>query len=195
MLVFNLSRRRERRFLVGRARAPLGFTLLELLGVVAILAILAAIGLPALLGLLEKYRLDAAANELAGAMRRAQADAVSQGGFYRVHLGSDPAVGRPNSYRIERNSGSGWPTPADTLSTSPWVVTNWVDVSQLYGGVSVGVPVDSAARNLTWITYNSRGAFVDPTGPVTPPATLAVQNRSGAARTITAQYARAAKVQ
>ncbi len=195
MLFFPSSGMRDRRSLVGRARAPRGFTLLELLGVVAILAILAAIGLPALLTTLEKYRLDAAAHELAGAMRQAQADAVSRGGFYRVHLGSDPAVARPNSYRIERNSGSGWPTPTDTMSTSPWVVTNWVDLSQLYGGVSVGVPVDSAARNLTWITYNSRGAFVDPTGPVTPPATLSLQNRSGATRTITAQYARAAKVQ
>jgi hypothetical protein len=104
-------------------------------------------------------------------------------------------VGRPNSYRIERNSGSGWPGVTDTLSTSPAVVTDWVDLGAQYPGLGLGAPVDSAARRLTWITYNSRGAFVDPTGPVTPPATLRVQNRSGNTLTITAQYARAAKVQ
>ncbi len=195
MFPLSVPRARARRAGPGRLGGQRGFSTLELVGVVAILAILAAIGLPALLGTLERYRVDAGAAELAGALRRAQAEAVSRGGYYRVHLGSDPAVGLPNSYRIERNSGFGWPAAADTITTSPWVVTNWVDLGAQYPGLSVSAPVDSAARTLTWITYNSRGAFVDPTGPVTPPANLRVQNRSGKTLTITAQYARAAKVQ
>ena len=178
-----------------RPRPRGGFTALELVVVVAILGILAAIGMPALLGTLERYRVEAGASELAGALRRAQALALSQGGFFRVHLGSDPAVGRPNSYRIERNSGAGWPTPADTLATSPFVVTEWVDLARQYPSLTVGSAVDSQARTLTWITYDSRGAFVDPTGPVSPPARIPVQNRSGATRTVVAQYARGARVQ
>ena len=179
-----------------RLRGHRGFTALELLVVVAILAILAGIGTPALLGALERSRLEAGASELVGALRRAQANAMSQGGFFRVHLGSDPAVGRPNSYRIERSSsGTVWPTPTDTIATSPFVVTEWVDLARLYPGLSVGFPVDSAARTLTWITYNSRGAMVDPTGSVTPPASIPVQNLSGATRTVVAQLARAARVQ
>src|SRR5574341_922568 len=185
-----------------------GYTTLELLVVVAILAILAAIGTPALLGTLERYRMEAGASELAGALRRAQALAVSQGGFFRVHLGSDPAVGRPNSYRIEQclpaaspgrcsNKDTDWPAATATMGTvpNPGVVTDWVDLARQYSGLTVGSALDNQARTLTWITYDSRGAFVDPTGSVTPPASIPVQNLSGATRTIVAQYARAARVQ
>jgi len=178
-----------------RPRGRRGFSALELLVALGILAILAALGLPALLGLLERSRVNAGASELVGALRRAQALAVSQGGFFRVHFGSDANVGRPNSYRLERNSGAGWPTPADTRATSPWVETEWVDLAGQYPGLTVGPPVDNAGNTLTWITYNSRGAFVDPTVPVTPPASIPVQNRSGTTRTVVAQYARAARVQ
>jgi Tfp pilus assembly protein FimT len=173
-----------------RLRGHRGISALELLVVVGILAILAGIGTPALLGALERSRLEAGASELVGALRRAQADAVSQGGFFRVHLGSDPAVGRPNSFRIERSTnGAVWPSPADTIATSPLVVTEWVDLARQYPGLTVGFPVDSSARTLTWITYNSRGAFVDPTGPVTPPASIPVQNLSGATRTVVGPHA------
>src|SRR3972149_3943928 len=84
-------------------RGHRGVTALELLVVVGILAILAAVGMPALLGLLEGSPLGAGAGELVGARRRAQALAVSEGGYFRVHFRLDANVGCPNShcYRIE----------------------------------------------------------------------------------------------
>ena len=179
------------------ARARPGFTLVELVVVVAILGILGAFGLPALMAAVARYRVDAAAAELAGALRQAQAQAASQGGYFRVHLGTDTDVKRPNSYRIERDPGSGttWPAATDTVLTNPGVVTNWVDLSHTYGALTVSAPVDSNAQTLTWFTYNNRGAFVDPTGPVRPPATLTLTSPGGRTRTITVQFARAAKVQ
>ena len=181
----------------GAGGARRGFTLVELVVVVAILAILAAFGLPALAAAVARYRVDSAAAELAGALRQAQAQAASQGGYFRVHLGTDDAVNRPNSYRIERDPGTGttWPAADDTIQTNSGVVTNWVDLVQVYGALTVSVPVDSAGRTLNWFTYNNRGAFVDPTGPLTPPATLTLTSPGGRTHTITVQFARAAKVQ
>ena len=180
-----------------RRRGARGVTLIELVVVVAILAILAAFGLPALAGAVARYRVDAAAGELASALRQAQAQAPSQGGYFRVHLGTDLGVNRPNSYRIERDPGNGttWPAATETIQTNSGVVTNWVDLSQTYGALTVSAPVDSAGRTLNWMTYNNRGAFVDPTGPVSPPATLTLTSPGGRTRTITVQFARAAKVQ
>jgi hypothetical protein len=117
-------------------------------------------------------------------------------------------VGRPNSYRIEQcvpaaspgrcsNNGTDWPVATATLGTvpNPGVVTDWVDLGAQYRGVTMNAPVDFGGNTLNWITYDSRGAFVDPTGPVTPPASIPVQNLSGATRTVVAQYARGARVQ
>jgi prepilin-type N-terminal cleavage/methylation domain-containing protein len=179
---------------VGRPRGHGAFTTLELLVVVAILAILAAFGMPALLSALERSRLEAGATELVGALRRAQALAVSQGGFFRVRFDN-------NRYRIEQSSdGTVWPAATDTMQTvpNPGVVTNWVDLAAQYTGLTVGTPVDSAAppHILPAVTYNSRGAFVNPGGPLlTLPANIPVQNLSGATRTVVAEFARGARAQ
>jgi Tfp pilus assembly protein FimT len=169
----------------------------ELLVVLSVLAILSAFGLPALLGAVARSRVDSAAAELVAALRQAQGQAPAQGGYFRVHLGTDPAVGQPNSFRIERDPGDGttWPAPTDTVQAAGGVVTNWVDLSQRYGSLTLSAPVDSAGRTLIAITYNNRGAFVDRTGPVNPPATITVSSPGGRTRTITVQYARAARVQ
>ncbi|HYB75267.1 MAG TPA: prepilin-type N-terminal cleavage/methylation domain-containing protein [Candidatus Sulfotelmatobacter sp.] len=179
------------------AGARPGFTLVELLVVVGVLAILSAFGLPALLGAVARSRVDSATGELVSALRQAQGQAPAQGGYFRVHLGTDPAVGQPNSFRIERDLGNGttWPAPTDTIQANGGVVTNWVDLSQRYGPLTLSAPVDSAGRTLIAITYNNRGAFVDRTGPVNPPATITVSSSGGRTRTITAQFARAAWVQ
>ena len=179
----------------GRARP--GFTLAELLVAFSIIAVLSALGLPALLGLIARSRVDSAAAELVAALRQAQGQAAAQGGFFRVHLGTDPGVSQPNSFRVERDPGDGttWPAPTDTIQASAGVVTNWVDLGQRYNAITLTAPVDSAGRTLTAITYNNRGAFVDRTGPVSPPATITVTGPGGRTRTITVQFARAAKVQ
>lgn len=73
---------RER--LSGFRKDERGFTLIELLTTVAILGILLAIAIIILLGLLERWRVDAAAKQLAADLRLAHSNATNQLTDWRV---------------------------------------------------------------------------------------------------------------
>ncbi|SHG20064.1 type IV fimbrial biogenesis protein FimT [Microbulbifer donghaiensis] len=69
-------------------RSP-GFTLVELMMVIAILAIVIAIGVPSFTTLIKNNRLAAATNDLAGALQFARAEAVRRGSRIQVSSVSD----------------------------------------------------------------------------------------------------------
>lgn len=62
-----------------RSRAQRGFTLVEMLAIVGIVAVLTAAVSPSMIEASATSRLDAAANQLAGAVRLARAEAVKRG--------------------------------------------------------------------------------------------------------------------
>lgn len=68
----------------GRRRPALGFTLVELMVTVAILAIMMAIAVPSLQNLLNGNRLEGKASELASAIRLARMEAMKRGPGARV---------------------------------------------------------------------------------------------------------------
>jgi prepilin-type N-terminal cleavage/methylation domain-containing protein len=82
-----------------------GITLLELIIVVVIIAIGAALTTPNIGGWLPNYRLRSAIRDIASTMRIAQMKAISNNLQYRVNLNAGD-VGS-NSYVLQRNSG-GW---------------------------------------------------------------------------------------
>ena len=100
-----------------------GFSVVELLVVVAMLAVLANVSLPIFAATLQSSRFNGAVRQLAGEIRSARSHAVSKGGFYGVHTDS-------NRYRIESSSDV-------TTWTSPTVITNWQDLSTQFVGVTV----------------------------------------------------------
>ena len=88
-----------------------GFTLTELMIVVAVIAVLGAIATPALLSQLPDYRLKGTARAISSTLQYAKMSAASSGKEYRVHFLLDAS---PQQYQLQQGnlfSGSGnWAT-------------------------------------------------------------------------------------
>ena len=133
---------------MGKWKRPRGFNILELSIVVAIIGIVAAIGLPGVLGVIQRKGSDGASRRLAEDIRQAQSQALTRGAQSRVVI-FDQAGTAPNSslatdssranrYRLEvRTSASAsWPAVTDNKGTNANVLTIWEDLAQ-FGGVRV----------------------------------------------------------
>ena len=127
-------------------RRVAGFSIAELLVVVGLLAIIAAVAMPYLLGAIRGSDFNAAVRQVAGDARFARSLAVSKGGYYRLQT-------QGNSYRLEHsNSAASW--------TVPDVISNWQDLSSLYGGVIIQSvsTVDGAIFSSTGASVSSSNA-------------------------------------
>lgn len=99
-----------------------GFTLQEMLVVLAIMGILLAIGIIIWLGILEQRRVDAAANQLVADLRLAHTSATNQLTDWRVVLVPKMVEDNaPDYYLVKLNApyGSGSPTPTVFAGDTP----------------------------------------------------------------------------
>ncbi|MFQ5961078.1 MAG: Tfp pilus assembly protein FimT/FimU [Candidatus Methylomirabilales bacterium] len=174
-----------------------GFTMIEMLVVIAIAVILLALGLPSLLNMIAGSRIDGATRQVMYEIRAVQSLAVTRGGDFGFHWGGDPLVGLPlTQYRVETDpSGAcaappaGWPAAADTTATNPNVIRDWFDLSVEYPGVVIQSVEDANTTVIGGVMFNSRGASVNTCVPVTFPLTITIADTSGATRTIQVQRA------
>jgi prepilin-type N-terminal cleavage/methylation domain-containing protein len=165
-----------------------GFTLPEVLTVVAILSILIAIGIIIWLGILERRRVDTAANQLAADLRLAHTSATNELTDWRVVLvpnreGEDDG---PDYYLIKLNGiyepGSSKPTVA--LDTTPTPRTLPANVKIMTQENRAGKPIQddpndryylspdtSIDRPTRTLEFNSDGAM---TGYGSPSGTVRV---------------------
>ena len=150
-----------------------GFTLIELVITVAILAVMLAVAMPLFFEIIAKRRLTAAVERVAGDLRYAQSQAVTQGGLFRLHEGGD--VGEAGKYRLEQSNNGG----------ATWTqLTGWYHLSTDYQGSSVQGIKDNAGAGVTryWVRFNAQGAADNP-GFVYP-IDLTVVTPTGATKTI-----------
>ena len=154
-----------------------GFTLFELIIVVAILVMMLAVAMPLFFQSIAQRRLTGAVERLAADLRYARSVAVTQGNPHRLRV---DGAGR---YCLERNTGA-------------WVqVFPWYDVAADYQGSSLQSLRDHVNGNLTNVTFNSQGA-VDSvqTGTTNYPITLTLA-RAGTTRCVQVLRAGAIRVQ
>jgi Tfp pilus assembly protein FimT len=81
-----------------------GFSLMELCVIVAIICIIAAIGIPNFLGMRERYRLRASATDLLSTIKKAQTEALKRG--KRVAVAIDTGAGTCTLF-VDDGSGAG----------------------------------------------------------------------------------------
>jgi type II secretory pathway pseudopilin PulG len=125
-------------------------TLVELITVVMMLGILATIGLPGIIGGIQRTGVDGASRQLTQDIRLAQSTAITRGAQARLIIFDQTGVvpttptnltdaTKANQYRIEMRSSvsAPWPAITDYPGANSNVVTAWNDLGSQYKGIAV----------------------------------------------------------
>ena len=125
-----------------------GFTLTELLVVMAIVAILLGIGVPSYRYITTSYRMSAEVNSLLGDMQFARAEAIKEGQFVVVCASSSGAACTNTGWN------RGWIVFSDT--NNDLQLNNGERLLHVQQAFSGTVP-DALAANVTAVKYNREG--------------------------------------
>ena len=164
-----------------------GYTLIELVIVVAIMTVISGFALPGVLGGIQRRGVDGAARRLAEDVRMAQSTALTRGVQARLIVFNQSGVApnpgssdttdttKANMYRVEtRNSPSAaWPALTAYPGTGSNVLTVWFPLNSDYKGVSV------ATGNT--LVFNSQGFLANSTSPLN----IVLQSTAGSKTVIT----------
>ena len=139
----------------------LGFTLIEALVVVTIVAILAALAIPSFTQLLQNNRVAAASSAMQVALNLARSEAVKRGADARVTVAANSLAGAWNNgwtVFLDKtgNANNGVAPSSDSAS-----ITRLELVAALSPSVSF-----SQTGTLNYFTYNGQGRLITSTGAV-----------------------------
>jgi Tfp pilus assembly protein FimT len=169
--------------------------MVELGVIVAVVAILAAVGLPSLLAGIQRTRLRGGAEQVLNDLRRTQSLAMTTGTRHRIALRACPASPSPcRQYRVERETaGPAWPLESETPATNPDILTQWQDLSRDFESVRITELRDNAGTTVTNVVFDSLGASVNL--GVSYPLTIAVAGGGGSQRAIQVRSAGSLRMQ
>lgn len=143
-----------------------GFSLLEIVIVIAVTTLMAMVAVPAFMEYQRTARINAASRQIASAAQEARWRAVNTGWEFRiVGYGDEGATNLKNRYRVMARSSSSVFWPADTASptsTSTQIVEPWFNVGEKYPGVFIN-PGVSAGGGRFLASFNPRGAAFERT--------------------------------
>ena len=126
-----------------------GFTLTEILVVVAIFSILAAIAIPNWGTLFPTYALNGAARQVQSELHNAKSRAAAQNASYRLSLFT-------SRYTIEKDAGSGW-QPTGENKPLPEGITLGSSSATTLGFTSRGTSTDSADKTVKLCNIKNAG--------------------------------------
>jgi len=155
------------------AQSKAGFTLVELLVVVSIVAVLAAIIAPSWLGFVQQRRVNSANDSVLRALQEAQSKAKTQKLSYSVSLRLQNGVPQVAVYPDSPTSlDNYWKSLGDQISFKPgqiWLGTNATNTNpNNVGGTSLITTPDN--NGIKVVTFDSSGAL-----PTTPTPNLGSQ--------------------
>jgi prepilin-type N-terminal cleavage/methylation domain-containing protein len=127
-----------------------GFSLIELMAVVAIILILAAVSVPAIGRSLALYRLNNAAAQVSNLIQRGRYEAIKQNTTMRVRR--DVADGRPRFY-VDLNNDGAWQANEPMVLLPPQV--DLLEGGEAPDGATLNLGAVSASPEV--IAFNGRG--------------------------------------
>ena len=128
----------------GNSKNQNGFTLMELILVVAVMGIMAAIAIPSFMALLPAMRVNGAARQVMSDLMDARMEAVKQNHQYKIFVLND------HQYKIlDDNDGDGIDDGGGETSRTVDIQSNYSDVTISYDG------------SLPTITFSAKGTAPD----------------------------------
>jgi type IV fimbrial biogenesis protein FimT len=139
-----------------------GFSLVELMVVIAIVAILAGVAAPSFRSMLQNNRVSAAASALQVTLSLARSEAVKRGGDARVTVAANQTAGHwENGWTVffdATGTANGGVAPTADSTATPPLVTR-IEVVSARSDVSFG-----QTGSLNYFSYNGQGRMVDVNG-------------------------------
>lgn len=131
-----------------------GFTLMELILVVVVMGIVAAIAIPAFMGFLPSMRLNGAARQVMVDLMDARMEAVKQNNEFRVFFGSPSA----NQYQVLDDDDNNGTAGTGEAVTTKNIQDNYSDVTFSSTGNPIFSPKGTATTTSTITLQNSSGS-------------------------------------